>query len=125
MKRQLNTWAPILKENDRPTWSLTVPSGDKPPNQEQYRQLMQEHLDAEIKANPKQAQQDMETMSTSENPDISNIRAQYPTPEWAVQLSQCDQMGMLLGRIDWQKENPVQKSNGEELPNLMDFLQML
>jgi hypothetical protein len=124
MSAQVSIWAPILKDNEQPTMSLGVLSKFQP-NKSQYRSLLQQALESLISKNPKQAQQDLEEVSVPSSPDLCNIRAEYPTNEWAVQISQSDQMEMLLARIDWQKDNPPRELAEENLPSFMDILQML
>jgi hypothetical protein len=52
--------------------------------------------------------------------------ASHPPPQqWAAQILQLDQMGMLLSQIDWQKDNQPRVLSDENLPSLMDVLQML
>jgi len=65
--------------------------------------------------------------STSENPnpDLSVIPVECSPHQWAVQILQLDDMGMLLSQIDWQKDNPPRSLSYEDLPSLMDVLQML
>jgi hypothetical protein len=107
--------------------SLAVPSSH-PLNREQYRMYLEGLLDKEIQANPKRAKEEMQAMgSTSEypNPDLSAIPVGCPPHQWAGQILQLDEMGMLLSQIDWQKDNPPRELSDENLPSLMDVLQML
>jgi hypothetical protein len=114
-----------LKGNDEPTMSLAVQASFVP-TKEQYRSLLEEAMEELISSSPTRARQTVEQLCDPRiNPDLCNIQAASPTQEWAVQISQCDQMGMLLGRINWQKENPPQKLSDENLPSLMEILQML
>jgi hypothetical protein len=46
-------------------------------------------------------------------------------PSMLTWLLQLDEMGMLLSQIDWQKDNPPRSLSDENLPSLMDVLQML
>ena len=126
MTKLLNIWAPILKDSDRQTMSLAVPCGEKAPTREQYPELLQDQINRLIEENPKRARQDLEAMGgPSGAPDLSNIAVGSPTQEWAVQIAQSDQMAMLLAQIDWQKDNPPRELSDENLPSLMDILQML
>ena len=129
MPKQVNIWAPILKGDDEPTMSLAVPCGPKGlTTKEQYRMYLEDHLTSEILANPKRSREEIQAMgSTSEesNPDLSSIPVGYPPHQWAALILQLDEMGMLLSQIDWQKDNPPRSMSDENLPSLMDILQML
>ena len=107
--KQVNIWAPILKGDSEPMMSLAVPCGEKAPNtKEQYRMYLEDHLTSEILANPKRSREEIQAMgSTSEesNPDLSSIPVGCPPHQWAFQILQLDEMGMLLSQIDWQKDN--------------------
>ena len=128
MPRQVSIWAPILKGDSDPTMSLAVQSSH-PLNREQYRMYLEGLLDREIQANPKRAKEEMQAMgSTSEYPipELSAIPVGCPPHQWAAQILQLDEMGILLSQIDWQKDNPPRSlSSDENLPSLMDVLQML
>ena len=126
MTKPLNIWAPILQGNDRPTMSLAVPCGTKAPTPEQYPELLQDTIDRLIQENPKRARRELEAMGgPSPSPDLSHIAVGSPVQEWAPQIAQLDRMAMLLGQIDWQKDNPPRELSDENLPSLMDILQML
>ena len=129
MPKQVNIWAPILKGDSEPTMSLAVQNGTKPiTSEEQYRGYLLDLLDSRIQANPQRSRREIEAMgSTSEesNPDLSSIPVGCPPHQWAAQILQLDQMGMLLDQIDWQKDNPPREMSDENLPSLMDVLQML
>jgi hypothetical protein len=127
MPKQVNIWAPILKGDSDPMMSLAV-QANHALNREQYRLYLQEHLDSEILSNPKRAKEEMQAMgSTSEypNPDLSAIPVGCQPQQWAAQILQLDEMTMLLSQIDWQKDNPPRSLSDENLPSLMDVLQML
>ncbi len=128
MPKQVSIWAPILKGESDPMMSLAVQSSH-PLNREQYRMYLEGLLDKEIQANPKRAKEEIQAMgSTSEypNPDLSAIPVGCQPHQWAAQILQLDEMGMLLSQIDWQKENPPRSlPSDENLPSLMDVLQML
>jgi hypothetical protein len=125
----VNIWAPILKGDSEPTMSLAVRCGERAPNKDTYRVYLQDHLDSEILSNPERSREDMQAMgSTSEypNPDLSDIPVGYLPHQWAAVILQLDEMGMLLNQIDWQKDNPPRSLLPDEnLPSLMDVLQML
>lgn len=125
MNTQVRIWAPILKGNDEPTMSLAVANGSKPPNRQQYKQYLVEAIEELVKANPKEAQQDFESLDQQINPEFLNIVAMYPRSEWAAQVSLSDRMEMLLSRIDWQKDSPIREMSAENLPRLIDLLQQL
>ena len=125
MTNLIHTWAPILKQNDEPTLSLMVRCGKEAPDLSQYRMLLEAALVSLIEANPKQARRDLETVSPEDSPGLSNIRVEFQPSEWATQIMLSPQMAMLLNRIDWPQTNPVKERSAEELPNLMDILQML
>ena len=128
MPKQVNIWAPIMKGDSEPMMSLAVPCGEKALNRELYRLYLQDHLDSEILSNPKRSREEIQAMgSTSEesNPDLASIPVEYPPHQWAAVILQLDEMGMLLSQIDWQKDNPPRSLSGENLPSLMDVLQML
>jgi hypothetical protein len=127
MPKQVNIWAPILKGDSEPTMSLAV-QANYVPNKEQYRLHLQDLLDKDIQANPLRSKEEIQAMgSTSEesNPDLSSIPVGCPPKWWAAQILQLDEMGMLLSQIDWQKDNPPRSLSDENLPSLMDVLQML
>jgi hypothetical protein len=121
----VNTWAPILKQNDEPTLSLMVRCGKEAPDLAQYKMQLEGALISLIESNPKQARRDMEEISPPDSPSLSNILTQFEPAEWAVQIMSSPQMTMLLNRIDWQETSPVKEQSVEELPSLMDILQML
>jgi hypothetical protein len=122
----VNIWAPILKGDIEPTMSLAVRCGEKAPNKDTYRMYLQDHLDSKILSNPKRSRQEMEAMgSPSSTPDLSVIPVGCQPQQWAAQILQLDEMTMLLSQIDWQKDNPPRSLSDENLPSLMDVLQML
>lgn len=122
----MNTWAPILKDDDQPTLSLMVRCGDHPPDQREYRSRLEDAMEAFIKQHPKQARRDIEEVSDPDSPGFSFLLTQFEPPEWATQIALSPQMAMLLHRIDWQKTNPVQERRSEdELPDFLDILMML
>jgi hypothetical protein len=89
---------------------------------------LESQLDKEIQANPKRSKEEMQAMgNTSEDsdPDLSGIPVGYPIHQWAALILQLDRMGMLLSQIDWKKDNPPRELSDENLPSLMDVLQML
>jgi|SRR6185437_365980 len=126
MSDLVKIWAPILKQNDEPTMSLAVPyRWDTPPNEEQYRNLLELRLNALIKADPKQALRDLEAVSTPEYPGLYPELRWHPPDQWTFLIMLSFEMRMLLCRIDWQKNSTVQEVSIEELPSFMDVLQMM
>lgn len=125
MTQQVNTWAPILKDNDEPTLSLLVKCGEQEPDQQQYRELLAQAIHSLVAADKKQARKDIEEISDPDSPGLSYILAEFQPQEWAVQIMLSPPMAMLLRQIDWQKTNPVQKRSDESLPSLQDILAML
>lgn len=127
MTRLLNIWAPILKDNDRPTMSLAVPCGSKTPTEEGYSGRLQDWINKLILAKPEQSAQEMEAVGTTSGVGsaLSAIPVGCPPQHWAPQIMQLDEMEMLLGQIDWQKDNPLRELSDENLPSLIDILQML
>jgi hypothetical protein len=81
---------------------------------------LQDHLEEEILSDPKRAREEMQAMGS-----LSAILVGCPIHHWAAQILQLDEMGMLLSQIDWQKDNPPRELSDENLPSLMDVLQML
>ena len=127
MPKQVNIWAPILKGDSEPMMSLAVQSPHAL-NREQYRMYLESQLDKEIQANPKRSKEEMQAMgdtSGQPNPELSAIPVGCPPHHWAAQILQLDEMAMLLSQIDWQKDNPPRSMSDENLPSLMDILQML
>ena len=127
MPKQVSIWAPILKGDDRPTMSLAVQANYQP-NQGQYRGLLQDLLNKEILDNPVKSREEIRAMgdtSGQPNPELSAIPVGCQPHQWAAQILQLDQMGMLLNQIDWQKDNPPRELSDENLPSLMGVLQML
>jgi hypothetical protein len=119
-------WAPILKQNDEPTISLAIHWRDKnPPNEKQYRNLLETALESLIAENPKQALRDLEDVSTAECPDLYPELRWYPHRQWAYHIMGSFGMRMLLNRIDWQQSSPVQELSSDDLPTFMDILQMM
>ena len=108
MPKQVSIWAPILKGDNEPTMCLAVPCGEKALNREMYRIYLKDQLDRKFSPTPSDRREEMQAMgSTSDpNPDLSAIPVGYPTHQWAAQILQLDQMGMLLSQIDWQRDNP-------------------
>jgi hypothetical protein len=128
MPKQVNIWAPILKGDSKRTMSLAVRCGEKAPNKDTYRMYLQDHLDTKILSNPKRSREEVQAMgSTSEYPipELSSIPVGCPPHQWAAQILQLDEMGMLLSQIDWQRDNPPRSLSDRNLPSLMDVLQML
>ncbi len=128
MPKQVNIWAPILKGDSKRTMSLAVRCGEKAPSKDTYRMYLQDHLDTKILSNPKRSREEMQAMgSTSECPipELSSIPIGCPPQQWAAQILQLDEMGMLLSQIDWQRDNPPRSLSDRNLPSLMDVLQML
>ena len=125
MPKQVSIWAPILKGDSEPMMSLAV-QANYVPTQDEYRLHLQSLLDKEILANPERAKEEIQAMgSPSGNPDLSAIPVGCPPQQWAAQILQLDQMGMLLSQIDFQKDNPPRELSDENLPSLMDVLQQL
>ena len=125
MPKQVSIWAPILKGDSEPMMALAVQCGQKPTPQ-QYRELLRDLLNKEILANPVKSRDEIKAMgSPSGNPDLSAIPVGCPPQQWAAQILQLDQMGMLLSQIDFQKDNPPRELSDENLPSLMDVLQQL
>jgi hypothetical protein len=127
MTKVVNIWAPILKENDRPTMSLAVRSGTTAPDKAEYRERLCDLLDELISANPKQARWYLEAMGGPSGyaPELASIPVGSPIKHWAPQILQVDLAEMLLNRIDWQRDNPPRKLSEDNLPSFMDILQML
>ncbi len=127
MPKQVSIWAPILKGDDRPTMSLAV-EANYVPNSSQYRGLLVDLLNKEILKDPVKSRDEMRAMgstSSQPNPELSAIPVASQPRQWAAQILQLDQMGMLLAQIDWQKDNPPRELSDENLPSLMDVLQMM
>ena len=126
MANRVYVWAPILKQNDEPTMSLAIRWQDKsPPNEAQYRNLLEITLDSLIAANPKHALRDLEEVSMPEQPGLYPELRWYPPHQWAYHMICSFEMLQLLNRIDWQKTDSVKELPAEELPSFMDILQML
>src|SRR5665213_519590 len=107
MPKQVNIWAPILKGDSKRTMSLAVRCGEKAPNKDTYRMYLQDHLDTKILSNPKRSREEVQAMgSTSEYPipELYAIPIGCPPHQWAAQILQLDEMGMLLSQIDSQKD---------------------
>lgn len=123
---QVNTWAPILKGSDKPTERLRVPCGTQAPtNGAQYRELLQDRLHELISTNPAQAKRDLQMMESTEIPALLPMLRGTPSKHWAVNIALSDQTTMLLGEIDWQKICPVQELSEEDLPILLDYLELI
>ena len=125
MAEHVKAWAPILKGNDRPSMSLAVRCGEKAPNKEQYRVLLEARLESLIAADPKQALLDLELVSTPEYPGLYPELPWYPSHQWAFHIMLSCEMRMMLNRIDWERANPVELVQVEELPSLIDILEMI
>lgn len=123
---KLKIWAPIIKGDNEPTGSLAVPCGSKAPNREEYRERLQDRMEFLIGQDPQKAWRDFERMCHPEtSPDFCGIKSMFQVKDLAVQLAMSDQMNLLLGKIDWEKNNPPLEETEEALPNLMDYLQEL
>lgn len=120
-----NTWTPTLRGNDEPTYSLMVSCGDNPPDSMRYRSLLRAHLERLIRQDPKQARKDLEMISSADSPGLSDIIALFEPEEWALQIILSPPMAMLLNRIDWQRINPVEISSPDELPGLIQILELM
>lgn len=126
MGNEIRIWAPILKQNDRPTISMAICwHGEQPPDPEQYRNLLEVAIDALIRADPKQALRDLREVSSPGYPGFYPGLKWQPFHQWAFLIMLSDEMARLLNRIDWQKVSPVQEVSDEDLPGFMDILQML
>lgn len=125
MPKQVSIWAPILKGDPNPTMSLAV-QANYVPTPQQYRGLLEDLLNKEILGDPVKSRDEIKAMgSPSGNSDLSDIPVAYPVRQWAALILQLDPMGMLLSQIEWQKDNPPHELSDENLPSLMDVLQML
>lgn len=127
MTEHLSIWVPTLEGSQRKMQSLAVPwSGPKAPEREEYQDALCQYLGELIASDPKQAERDLEAVDDPRvNPDLSFIRAQSQIQNWAAQISQCDQMEMLLDRIDWQTANPPEDRPQDTLPSLIEILQKI
>jgi hypothetical protein len=127
MPKQVSIWAPILKGDPEPTMSLAV-QANYVPTLNQYRELLTDLLNKEILSDPVKAKEQMQAIGNTSgqpNPELSAIPVGCQPHQWAAQILQLDQMGMLLSQIDFQKTNPPRELSDENLPSLMDVLQML
>jgi hypothetical protein len=106
--------------------SLAVPCGSQIPTEWDYRERLQSRINKLILANPERSAQEMEAMGTTSGVGsaLSAIPVASLPQHWAPQIMQLDEMEMLLGQIDWQKDNPPRELSEENLPSLMDILQM-
>jgi len=126
MTRQINTWAPTLKGSDRPSKRLRVPCGtEAPTNGAEYRELLQDRLWELVSKNPAQAKRDLQMVEHSERYSLWPMLSGTPSQHWAVNIAMSDQVSILLGEIDWGKINPVQKLSEEDLPILLDYLELI
>lgn len=126
MANRVYVWAPILKQNDEPTMSLAIRwPCEYPPNEDQYRNLLEGTLDSLIAQNPRQALRDLKVVSTPEYPGLYPELRWYPSHQWAFHIMHSFEMQMMLNRIDWQQSSPVQELASEDLPSFMDILQMM
>ena len=98
------------------------------PTLNQYRELLTDLLNREILSDPVKAKEQMQAIGNTSgqpNPELSAIPVGSQPHQWAAQILQLDQMGMLLYQIDFKKTNPPRELSDENLPRLMDVLQML
>src|ERR1700687_803591 len=97
--KQVNTWAPILKDNDEPTLSLMVRCGNYPPDPQEYQSRLLDAMESFIKQNRKQARRDIQEVSDPDSPGFSFLLTQFEPPEWATQIALSHHMAMLLAGI--------------------------
>jgi len=123
---RLNMWAPILKGEDSQTMSLAVPCGTTALGLDDYRDRLMWRMHELIERDPKQSGIDLDQAGDIRvAPNLYSIRREYEAKDWAVQISISDQMSLLLGRIDWSRDNPPYEGTEKDLPSLMEYLQRI
>ena len=101
-----NLWIPMLKSGARAR-GLRVTCGEDAPDQEQFRTLMQKHLESLILSNLSLAKEQIEEFSDMWNtPDLDAIQLKFPVTDWAAQLVDCDSFNKTLQKIGWGYRNP-------------------
>jgi hypothetical protein len=119
--RWFSLWVPMLKNGAR-LRGLRVPSGEDAPDKEQFRLLMQQHLESLILSAPERAQEQIEEFSDMwKTPDLDQIQLKFPVSEWPAQLVICDSFNRTLERIGWGYRNLPQRP-WEEPCSLGEFL---
>ena len=111
--KQVNTWAPILKDDEEPTLSLMVRCGDHPPNQQEYRSRLGDAMEAFIKQDPKLARKDIGRSVRSGQPRfLVSLLSLCPLSGQTNATS--PQMAMLLHRTRLAEDQPRPKAVGGE-----------
>ncbi len=115
-----NIWAPIFEGSEQPAMCLAVPCGQTKPDRKEYQQRLYDYVEALVKSDPQKARRAVEYF---DQPDLLSVLTMN---ECANTVSDCDGMNFLLNEIDWERDNPPRKLNGdEELPSLMEILEMI
>jgi len=105
--------------------AFSIPWNGQPVmSKEQYRSLLESRLRELISADPKEAK-DLLTGSEEGNPDLYQIAMDGNPKDWAPLIARCDQMQMLLNRIDWKKAGQSQSLDKSDLPSLSDICAMI
>jgi hypothetical protein len=124
MQDQLKWWAPVFEGDERPRRSMAIPwTASIPPTAQRYRDVLVDRLDELIKANPKQADGEMDTDSRC-CPDLISIRSEHSMKYWAFHIGESAQMSFTLARIDWGRQTIKTAMNLEDddIPRLSDYL---
>ena len=107
--RGIDLWIPMLKSGAR-LRGLAVPSGEETPTQEQFRVLMQRHLEGIFLSNPAQFQEDIEQFADMwATPELDAMQLSFPPAEWPAQLVRCVEFDRTLEKVGWDYRNPPQR----------------
>jgi hypothetical protein len=88
-----------------------------------YRDLLKSRLEEELTESPEQAQQLLEA-SPEQSPNLYAIARSSPPQDWPEQIMICDQMQILLSRINYPK-GQNREFLRSELPGLEELIESI
>lgn len=103
--------------------SLSVPFNGKVMDRSQFMMVLQGRLEELIAADPAAAKW-LLTDSPEYNPDLHIIGMSTKPDDWAAQIMMCDQMMILLNKIDFER-GEILNMEESELPGLAELLEQI
>lgn len=121
MDSSRRVWQP--KVNGEYNQTLSVPFNGLVMTPQAYRSAMESRFADLVEADPRQAKQIL-SGSSEQNPDLYRIAMSTRPQDWPAQIMTCDQMQMLLNRIDFQKGR-IASLPPEEMPSLAELAEAI
>ncbi len=103
--------------------ALAVPFGGSTLCREHYMFLLENRLRELVQVDPARAKR-LLTGSPENHPNLYAIAMVNPAKDWPTQITFCDQMQMVLDRIDWETGHRRTVQRGE-LPRLDELIEQL